>query len=172
MEVADVPEEVQPRIHEMLAALKLVESKQLWKVTAEVEKEVFEGSDGAGDWRPAKEGENFEHSKAAVCGVKFILEAFGARIVASYADPQNADADDWRHLLYPPQPAGKYSIDFCNSNGTVAIFSDGKAISFEVSKYGAGGDGSIEVTIPIDECREAIEHVWGEYIRVYGGECG
>jgi hypothetical protein len=47
-----------------------------------------------------------------------------------------------------------------------------KSVSFEVAKYGSGGDGSIEVSIPIADCREAIEQVWGEYIRVYGAECG
>jgi hypothetical protein len=52
------------------------------------------------------------------------------------------------------------NLDFCNSNGDVSISrTQTNIISFNVSKCGAGGDGSILISAPIENCREAFLEV-------------
>ena len=48
-------------------------------------------------------------------------------------------------------------LDFCNSNGGVSITrTPTSTLSFEVSKFGAGGDGGITIKVPLERCRQAI----------------
>ncbi len=88
--------------------------------------------------------------------IEFDVRVLGLQVaVVRFEDPDSASAGDWNALL---RPEG-HTIEFCNSNGVVAVSSDGQTITFEVGKYGAGGDGTINVPIPIEACRAAINSV-------------
>lgn len=51
----------------------------------------------------------------------------------------------------------------CNSNGEVSICSQGDVWIFRVAKYGSGGDGKIQISIPSHKCidvfNEALRHI-------------
>jgi Family of unknown function (DUF5766) len=55
-------------------------------------------------------------------------------------------------------------LDFCTSNGNVSIIRTHTDIIFDIGKFGAGGDGSISIIVPIESCRQAFLNVvkWRE----------
>lgn len=69
----------------------------------------------------------------------------------------------WIKLHNAAKNHGHYKIVTCMSNGEVSIEIDDETIDFHTSKYGAGGDGEITVTLPCDSVISAIENIIAHY---------
>ena len=69
----------------------------------------------------------------------------------AFTDPISGDISDFEAVSN-----GKGTVTFCDSNGDVRIVANGKTVSFDVSKYGEGGDGEISVSLPFEMCRKAL----------------
>jgi len=96
-----------------------------------------------------------EDDKTSVGSITFTFERDDFVAVVEFSDADSSVAGDWNALLTP----GGHTYEFCNSNGNVSVHSNGSAVTFEVSKYGYGGDGAITITAPLAACRGAIESV-------------
>lgn len=84
--------------------------------------------------------------------VRFTFETLGVKLVIRFEDASDASAQDWEKLVSPQG----HKITFCDENGFVGLDSDGKNVRFSVAKMGAGGDGSISITVLLAACRKAI----------------
>ncbi len=80
-------------------------------------------------------------------------------------------ANNWANFLGFIRLGTNYSLDYCNSNGIVAISHNGftRQVTFDVGKYGAGGDGRITVKIDATKCIDIFELVV-EVLRLYDYE--
>ncbi len=76
----------------------------------------------------------------------------GFKIVISLHEPEICSKEDYAKLA----AGGNVSLEFCDSNGGVSIDCCNKIVKFTVSKFGAGGDGEIEVEIPYESCKDAL----------------
>lgn len=70
----------------------------------------------------------------------------------------DAKGKDWTEFLAALRSSGTASVTFCISNGEVSVGCHGDRVIFCTSKDGAGGNGSIEVTVKVtDELIECFE---------------
>ena len=67
------------------------------------------------------------------------------------SDPRAGDISDFEKVS-----TGNGKIIFCDSNGQVDIIANKRGVSFSVGKFGAGGDGVIDITLPFDACCDAL----------------
>jgi hypothetical protein len=82
----------------------------------------------------------------------------GVTISYTFSD-WNCTKIKWTSFMENFYSNKKFNIDFCNSNGCVGISTkDGKTY-FQVSKYGAGGDGSASLKLNNNLCAKAFEDV-------------
>ena len=89
--------------------------------------------------------------------VTFTIENidFGLEIEINITEPRMFTKQDYRDFL----DAKRYDLTYCDSNGEVNIYWQGVNAVFTVSKYGAGGDGSINVKLPMAKLVEPIQQL-------------
>ncbi len=73
--------------------------------------------------------------------------------VVTYAELYLASSDQWQDLFNGTD----CELTFCDSNGEVSISCNSSKVYFNVSKSGAGGDGSVYVSVSHSDCAEAFK---------------
>lgn len=81
---------------------------------------------------------------------KFTCGNFSA--TAHYSEPDLVTKEEWQKL-FDKQDC---NLIFCDSNGIVSISQKTAQVTFDVSKYGAGGDGAISITVDHASCATAF----------------
>lgn len=93
-----------------------------------------------------------------ICSFVLEYESRDGAIRMSFSiDPSTTKPDDWAGLLSDMRRGVESQIDACPSNGEVSITHKNGRVTFVTSKYGSGGDGDMQVTLPAADCVAAIE---------------
>ena len=92
---------------------------------------------------------SFTNNNGCFC---YTISVNPLKVIVNIFDPGAGDISDFENVS-----SGKGKIVFCDSNGHVDIVANEYfGVSFSVGKFGAGGDGVIDIILPFEVCRDAL----------------
>jgi hypothetical protein len=102
-------------------------------------------------------------------GIIFEINTKYCSITVSYATIEDNNKDSkqrWDEFISNVKNNIDDSLCFCESNGNVSLSYKNGNVYFEVEKFGAGGDGSIEIKVDVRNCMNAFDKIIEEYKRI------
>lgn len=86
----------------------------------------------------------------------FDYDAGGIRVNFSI-DPSTTEPEQWTEFVRKARAGESAEVTTCQCNGDVAISHERGVITLKTARYGAGGDGDLDVGFPIASSIDAID---------------